>query len=42
MANSMQVDAIALLLIDKNIFTEDEFYTKLEEVQVEYEKKGVI
>ena len=41
-ANSIQVDAIALLLIEKGIFTEDEFYAKLKQVQIEYEQKGVI
>jgi len=38
MANSVQVDALCLLLIEKGIMTETEFYTKLKEVQAEYEK----
>ena len=42
MANSMQVDAIAQLLIEKSIFTEAEFLTKMKQVQMEYQsKKGV-
>ena len=44
MANSVQVDALCQLLIEKGIITEQEFYTKLKEVQAEYEKsrKNVI
>ena len=37
MANSIQVDAVAQLLIEKGIITEEEFYSKLEAVQGEYE-----
>ncbi len=37
MANSIQVDALAQLLIEKGIITEQEFYTKLKQVQHEYE-----
>ena len=40
MANSIQVDALAQLLIEKGMITEDEFYSKLKEVQAEYENKG--
>ena len=40
MANSIQVDAMAQLLIEKGIITEDEFYTKLKQVQAEYQSKG--
>ena len=39
MANSIQVDAVAQLLIDKGIITEEEFYTKLKQVQNEYQEK---
>ena len=39
MANSIQVDAIAQLLIEKGIITEGEFYTKLVQVQTEYKSK---
>ena len=38
MANSIQVDALAMLLIDKGIFTRDEFHTKLKQVQMDYQK----
>ena len=39
MANSIQVDAVAQLLIEKGIITEEEFYSKLKEVQGQYERK---
>jgi hypothetical protein len=32
-ANSIQVDALAQLLIEKGLITEEEFYGKLKEVQ---------
>ena len=38
-ANSIQVDALAQLLIEKGIITEQEFFTKLKMVQMEYENK---
>ena len=38
-ANSIQVDAVAQLLIEKGIFSEQEFFTKLKMVQMEYESK---
>ena len=38
-ANSIQVDALAQLLIEKGIFSEQEFFTKLKMVQMEYESK---
>ena len=38
-ANSIQVDALAQLLIEKGIISEEEFYSKLKEVQGEYESK---
>jgi beta-N-acetylglucosaminidase len=37
MANSIQVDAVAQLLIEKGIITEEEFHSKLKEVLREYE-----
>jgi len=40
MANSIQADAMAQLLIEKGIFTKDEFFTKLVQVQKEYQGKG--
>ena len=39
MANSIQVDALSQLLIEKGIITEQEFFTKLKMVQMEYERK---
>lgn len=39
MANSIQVDALAQLLIEKGIITEEEFYSKLKEVRIEYERR---
>jgi hypothetical protein len=37
MANSIQVDALCQLLIEKRIITEQEFYTKMKQVQNEYQ-----
>ena len=36
MADSIQVDAVAQLLIEKGIITEQEFYRKVKEVQRDY------
>ena len=36
MTNSIQVDAMALLLIEKGIITEEEFHSKLSQVVHEY------
>jgi hypothetical protein len=36
MANSIQTDAMAQLLIEKGIITQDEFFTKLKQVYIEY------
>ena len=41
-ANSIQVDALAQLLIEKGIFLEQEFFTKLKTVQMEYESKKAV
>jgi len=38
-AHSIQVDALSQLLIEKGLITEQEFYTKLKEVQRECESK---
>ena len=35
-SNSIQLDAMAQLLIEKGIFTQEEFFTKLKKVQIEY------
>ena len=39
MTNSIQVDALSKLLIEKGIISEQEFFTKLKIVQMEYESK---
>lgn len=38
-ANSIQVDTLSQLLIEKGIITEEEFFVKLKQVQFEYQKK---
>ena len=38
-ANSIQVDALSQLLIEKGLITEQEFYIKLKQVQGEWESK---
>ena len=39
MANSIQVDAIAQLLIEKGVFTKEEFFDMLKQVQMDYKGK---
>jgi hypothetical protein len=39
-ANSIQVDALAQLLIEKGLITEDELHGKLREVMLEYDSKA--
>ena len=39
MANSIQVDTLAQLLIEKGIISREEFFRKLKEVQSEYESR---
>ena len=39
MANSIEVDTLAQMLIEKGIITEQEYFTKLKQVQVEYQKR---
>jgi hypothetical protein len=42
MANVIQTDTIAQLLIEKGVISEQEFFTKLKQVQGEWEsKKGI-
>ena len=38
MAQMIRLDAIAQLLIDKGLISEEEFYTKLQHVQAQYQK----
>jgi hypothetical protein len=40
MANSMQLDAIAQLLIEKGIFSKDDLFGMLKRIQKEYQKTG--
>ena len=40
MANSIKVDAAVQLIIEKGFFTEQEFCTKLKQVQTQYQSKG--
>jgi len=41
-ANMYQLDAVTQLLIEKGFITEQEFFTKLKQVQAEWEsKKGI-
>ena len=38
-ANSIQVDALSQLLIERGFITEQEFFVKLKQVQQDYESK---
>ena len=38
-SNTIQLDAVARLLIEKGIITDEEFFAKLKEVQMEYKSK---
>ncbi len=40
MTNSIQVDALAQLMIRKGLISKEEFFDMLKEVQVEYQSKG--
>ena len=39
MAQMIQLDAVTQLLIDKGVFTDQEFFTRLKQVQVDYKSK---
>ncbi len=39
MAQMVQIDAVTQLLIDKGVFTDQEFFAKLKQVQAEYQSK---
>ena len=39
MANSILVDSLTQLLMEKGIITNEEFFTKMKKVQAEYHKK---
>ena len=38
-ANMIQTDAVTQLLIERGIITEEEFYSKLKQVQYEWESR---
>jgi hypothetical protein len=40
MANSIQVDALAQLMIRKGFITKEEFFEMLKEVQAEYQSRS--
>ena len=42
MAQMIQLDTISQLLIEKGIITEKEFYTKLKQVQAEYQSRRAV
>jgi len=37
-AHMIQIEALTLLLIEKGVFTQEEFFTRLKQVQVDHEK----
>ena len=39
-SNSIQIDAVTQLLIEKGIFTREEFFEMLKQVQMEYQRKS--
>ena len=40
-ANTIQIDSLAQLLIEKGLISEQEFYSKLKEVQAQYDMQEV-
>jgi hypothetical protein len=40
MANSMQIDPLAQLMIEKGFISKEEFFGKLKQVQAEYQGKS--
>jgi hypothetical protein len=42
MANAIQVDTLCQILIEKGVFTEEEFFRKLKQVQKEYETRKAL
>ena len=39
-SNTIQLDVVTQVLIEKGIITDEEFFTKLKQVQAEYHKNG--
>ncbi len=42
MANTIQTDALAQLLIEKGIITNEEFFDKLKQVQQDYGERSAV
>ena len=40
MANSIQVDTLTQLLIESGVISEEKFFAKLKEVQLQYRNRG--
>jgi hypothetical protein len=40
LANAIQMDTLAQLMIEKGLFTEEEFFTKLKKVQADYQRQS--
>jgi len=40
MANTIQIDTMYMLLVEKGYFTEAEYLTKMKEVQRDYQRGG--
>jgi hypothetical protein len=40
LANSIQIDALTQLLIEAGVISEERFFTKLKEVQLQYKNRG--
>jgi len=40
MANSILIESLTFLLMEKGIITNEEFFTKIKQVQAEYQKKS--
>lgn len=39
-SNSIQIDVVTQLLIEKGIFTKEEYFEMFKKVQMEYKRKG--
>ena len=39
-SNTIQLDVVTRVLIEKGIITDEEFFVKLKQVQMEYKSKG--
>ena len=41
MSNTIQIDALAQLLIDKGVITEQEFFAKLKMIHADFQRQGM-